>query len=78
LAASTSTRWRDISHEELALEPHGVALVADVARPGYDARAQAPELIANAPGDEITLKKADNHWAESKSGKVTYRKLPVC
>ena len=31
------------------------------------------ELIANAPGDEITLKKADNHWAEIKSGKVTYR-----
>ncbi|HEY6175710.1 MAG TPA: DNA polymerase III subunit beta [Kofleriaceae bacterium] len=31
------------------------------------------ELIANAPGDEIALKKADNHWAEIKSGKVTYR-----
>jgi DNA polymerase-3 subunit beta len=31
------------------------------------------ELIANAPGEEITLKKADNHWAEIKSGKVTYR-----
>ncbi len=31
------------------------------------------ELIANAPGDEITLKKADNHWAEIKSGKVTYK-----
>jgi DNA polymerase-3 subunit beta len=31
------------------------------------------ELIANAPGDEITLKKADNHWAEIRSGKVTYR-----
>jgi DNA polymerase III sliding clamp (beta) subunit (PCNA family) len=31
------------------------------------------ELIANAPGDEITLKKADNHWAEIKSGKVSYR-----
>ena len=27
------------------------------------------ELIANAPGDEIALKKADNHWAEIKSGK---------
>jgi hypothetical protein len=25
------------------------------------------------PGDEILLKKADNHWAEIKSGKVTYR-----
>jgi DNA polymerase-3 subunit beta len=31
------------------------------------------ELIANAPGDEISLKKADNHWAEIKSGKLTYR-----
>ena len=31
------------------------------------------ELIANAPGDDITLKKADNHWAEIKSGKVAYR-----
>jgi len=31
------------------------------------------ELIANAPGDEVTLKKTDNQWAEIKSGKVTYR-----
>ncbi|MDB4958492.1 MAG: polymerase beta subunit [Myxococcales bacterium] len=31
------------------------------------------ELIANAPGDDITLKKADNHWAEIRSGKVAYR-----
>jgi DNA polymerase III subunit beta len=31
------------------------------------------ELIASAPGDEITLKRADNHWAEIRSGKVTYR-----
>ena len=31
------------------------------------------ELIANAPGDDVTLKKADNHWAEIRSGKVTYR-----
>jgi DNA polymerase-3 subunit beta len=31
------------------------------------------DLIANAPGDEISLKKADNHWAEIKSGKVSYR-----
>jgi DNA polymerase-3 subunit beta len=31
------------------------------------------ELIANAPGDEVSLKKADNHWAEIKSGKVTYK-----
>src|SRR3954462_2752636 len=27
------------------------------------------DLVANAPGDEVTLKKADNHWAEIKSGK---------
>jgi DNA polymerase-3 subunit beta len=31
------------------------------------------ELVANAPGDEITLKRADNHWAEIKSGKAAYR-----
>jgi DNA polymerase-3 subunit beta len=31
------------------------------------------DLIANAPGDEVTLKRADNHWAEIRSGKVTYR-----
>jgi DNA polymerase III subunit beta len=31
------------------------------------------ELIANAPGDDISLKRADNHWAEIRSGKVTYR-----
>ncbi|MGH9884331.1 MAG: hypothetical protein ACREBE_02305 [bacterium] len=27
----------------------------------------------DAPGDEASLKKADNHWAEIKSRKVTYR-----
>jgi DNA polymerase III subunit beta len=31
------------------------------------------ELIANAPGEEVSLKKADNHWAEIRSGKVVYR-----
>ena len=31
------------------------------------------ELIANAPGEEVTLKRTDNHWAEIRSGKVTYR-----
>src|SRR5438094_1341696 len=31
------------------------------------------ELIANAPGDDVTLKKTDNHWAEIRSGKVTYK-----
>ncbi len=31
------------------------------------------DLVSNAPGDEVSLKKADNHWAEIKSGKVAYR-----
>ncbi len=31
------------------------------------------ELISSAPGEELTLKKADNHWAEIRSGKVNYR-----
>jgi DNA polymerase-3 subunit beta len=31
------------------------------------------ELIASAPGEDITLKRADNQWAEIRSGKVTYR-----
>lgn len=31
------------------------------------------ELIANAPGEDIALKRADNHWAEIRSGKVNYR-----
>nr|HEX4315650.1 DNA polymerase III subunit beta [Kofleriaceae bacterium] len=31
------------------------------------------ELVSSAPGDDIVLKKADNHWAEIKSGKVSYR-----
>lgn len=35
------------------------------------------ELIANAPGDEITLRRADNHWAEIKAGKVSYRIVGV-
>jgi DNA polymerase-3 subunit beta len=26
------------------------------------------DLVANAPGDQVTLQKADNHWAEIKSG----------
>src|SRR5262249_50732331 len=30
-------------------------------------------LIANCPVEDVTLKKADNHWAEIKSGKATYR-----
>jgi DNA polymerase-3 subunit beta len=31
------------------------------------------ELIANAPGEDVTLRRADNHWAEIRSGKVTYK-----
>lgn len=31
------------------------------------------EIIASAPGDEISLKRAENHWAEIRSGKVNYR-----
>jgi DNA polymerase-3 subunit beta len=31
------------------------------------------ELVSSAPGDDVTLKKADNHWAEIRSGKVVYR-----
>jgi DNA polymerase-3 subunit beta len=34
---------------------------------------KAGALVANAPDDEVSLKKTDNHWAEIKSGKVTYR-----
>ena len=29
--------------------------------------------MTSVPGDELTLKRADNHWAEIKSGKVNYR-----
>lgn len=31
------------------------------------------EIISSAPGDEVTLRKADNHWAEIRSAKVSYR-----
>jgi DNA polymerase-3 subunit beta len=31
------------------------------------------ELVANAPGDDITVKKTENHWAEIRSGKVVYK-----
>jgi hypothetical protein len=34
-------------------------------------RLRTPSSPFNAPGDEVSLKKAD--WAEIKSGKVTYR-----
>jgi hypothetical protein len=36
-------------------------------------RSPGPLLIANAPGDELSVQRADNHRAEIKSGKVTYR-----
>lgn len=31
------------------------------------------ELISNAPGDQISFKTGDNHWAEIKSAKASYR-----
>ncbi|MBT8494369.1 MAG: DNA polymerase III subunit beta [Deltaproteobacteria bacterium] len=31
------------------------------------------DIVANMPGDEITVKKAENNWAEIRSGKVDYR-----
>src|SRR5688572_8574164 len=31
------------------------------------------DIVANLPGDEITVKRTDNNWAEIKSGKVAYR-----
>jgi hypothetical protein len=48
-------------------------LSTDPRRRTHPRRQDLYELIANAPGDDIALKKADNHRAEIKSGKVTYR-----
>jgi DNA polymerase-3 subunit beta len=31
------------------------------------------DIVANMPGDEITIRKAENNWAEIRSGKVDYR-----
>ena len=31
------------------------------------------DIVANMPGDEITVRKADNNWAEISAGKVDYR-----
>jgi DNA polymerase III subunit beta len=31
------------------------------------------DIVVALPGDELTLKRADNAWAEIKAGKVTYR-----
>jgi DNA polymerase-3 subunit beta len=31
------------------------------------------DIVSSAPGDDITLKRADNNWAEIKSGKVSFR-----
>ena len=31
------------------------------------------DLVAAAPGDNVTLRKADNNWAEVKAGKATYK-----
>ncbi len=31
------------------------------------------DIIVNLPGDEVTIKKVENNWAEIKAGKVSYR-----
>src|SRR5689334_7894856 len=31
------------------------------------------DIVVALPGDELTLKRADNSWAEIRAGKVTYR-----
>jgi DNA polymerase III subunit beta len=31
------------------------------------------DLVANAPGEDIRIKRADNSWAEIKSGRASYR-----
>ena len=31
------------------------------------------EIVSNLPGDEIAIKRTDNHWAEISAGKVNYR-----
>jgi DNA polymerase III subunit beta len=31
------------------------------------------DIVVNMPGDEVTLRRADNNWAEIKAGKVNYR-----
>jgi len=31
------------------------------------------DIVANMPGDEITVRKAENNWAEISAGKVKYR-----
>lgn len=31
------------------------------------------EIVANLPGDEVSLKRAENNWAEISAGKVDYR-----
>ena len=31
------------------------------------------DIVVNLPGDELTLRKVENNWAEIKAGKVSYR-----
>jgi DNA polymerase-3 subunit beta len=31
------------------------------------------DIVSNLPGDEVTLRRSDNHWAEISAGKVDYR-----
>src|SRR5688500_14873694 len=30
------------------------------------------DIVVNLPGDELTLRKVENNWAEIKAGKVSY------
>ena len=31
------------------------------------------DIVVNLPGDEVSIKKVENNWAEIKAGKVSYR-----
>ena len=31
------------------------------------------EIVTNLPGEEIEVKRSDNHWAEIRAGKVNYK-----
>jgi len=35
------------------------------------------DIVVNLPGDELTLRKVENNWAEIKAGKVSYRIVGV-
>ena len=35
------------------------------------------DIVTSLPGDEVTLKRSDNAWAEIRAGKVTYRVVGI-